>query len=91
MRMVFVRTERALYISTVNERGETTHTSRSNRPLTYEWKFDYEAFERDFKTAMRKPWQEKPRWRQMGLPLEWPPEPPAMIQLAFEWPLALAA
>jgi hypothetical protein len=85
-RFMVVRTEKSLAYVSVNSEGELGRFARYARPLTYERKFDYERFESDFKVAMQRPYREKPRWQQLPLPLQWPPEPPNVIQLVFSFP-----
>lgn len=89
-RFMVVRTAKSLTYVAVGPDGKYGDAVRYNRPLTYEWRWDWEAFERDFRTAMQRPYKEKPRWRQLDLAFEWPREP-VIIQLQFRFDWAMAA
>lgn len=85
-RLVIVRTAKSLSYISVNDQGEFGSFARYRRPLAYDWTFDQWQSDEDFRAAMRKPYQEKPRWQQLPLALGWPPEPPNVIQLQFRFP-----
>ncbi len=86
-RVVIVRTAKRETVLSMDSAGNVWNVSPRTRPAD-EWTI-YEDLRRWLKQY--KGWRERPRWQQMNLSLEWPSEPPALIQLQFRFDLERAA